>query len=189
MNNIYVSPNSPTYFEWLTSQVDPFVGRGSHIRFFTILHNTTYVPMMDLDENRAVDGVNLREIYVRNYNLDVSSDLVVDTPCSMLEFLVALASRMNYIYSHTNENCTTQMFWEMMDNIGFGYYTTTDDSFAMNPELENQFEETIDAVIHRVYSADGAGNLFPLKNPKYDQRNVEVWYQMNSYLIEKMGVG
>lgn len=188
MNSIYASPGgSPTYFEWLTSMVDPFVGRGSHTQFFTVLNNMTYVSMMELDNNRISDGVGLRDIYTRTYDISVDSDVIVDSPCSVLEFLVALASRMNYIYSQTNENCTSQMFWDMMDNIGFDYYTTTNDSFAMNPELVENLQDAIDVVMYRLYSPDGSGNLFPLKNSRYDQRNVEVWYQMNQYLIEKMG--
>lgn len=188
-NPIYVSPGpSPTYFEWLTSMVDPFTGRGDHGHFFTVLHNMTYIPMMELDNNRVSDGIGLRELYARNYDIQVDGKILIDSPCSMLEFLVALASRMNYIYSQTNENCTSEMFWDMMDNIGFSYYTTTDNSFAMRPEMNSELENAIETVIYRRYSPNGEGNLFLLKNPKYDQRNVEVWYQMNQYLIEKMEI-
>lgn len=188
-NPIYVSPGpSPTYFEWLTSMVDPFSSRGNHGRFFTILQNMVYVPVMELDNNRVSDGIGLRDVYVRNYDIHVDSDLLIDSPCSVLEFLVALASRMNYIYSQTSENCTYEMFWDMMSNIGFDYYATTDDSFALRPETESELKNAIEAVIYRKYSPDGSGNLFKIENPKHDQRDVEVWYQMNQYLIEKMGI-
>lgn len=189
INPIYVSPGpSPTYFEWLTSMVDPFTERGNHNHFFSILHNMTYIPMIELDNNRVSDGIGLRELYARNYDIRVDGEILIDSPCSMLEFLVALASRMNYIYSQTNENCTSEMFWDMMGNIGFSYYDTTDNSFAARPEMNSELENAIEMVVYRRYSPNGEGNLFLLKNPKHDQRNVEVWYQMNQYLIEKMGI-
>ena len=42
----------------------------------------------------------------------------------------------------------------------------------------------LNKIIDRGYSRRGVGGLFPLKYSKNDQRKVELWYQMHSYLIE-----
>lgn len=190
MDNIYTPKVIPTYFEWLKNIVDPFVYRGNHEHFFEILHSMTYVPVLDLDHNREMDGVGLRDIYVRGYGIDCSEiGLVLDSPCSVLEFLVALAQRMDYIYSSTDRRYFSELFWEILHNIGLDWQTTTDNDFERDPEaFQDRIYSAIDMVQNRTYEPDGIGNLFPLRNPKEDQRNVEIWYQMNQYLIEKMGI-
>lgn len=190
MNNIYTPNVTPTYFEWLKNTVDSFVGRGQHEHFFNILHSMAYIPILDLDRNREVDGVGLRDIYLRGYGIDVSeSDVVIDSPCSVLEFLVALAERMDYIYSPSERRCVADLFWEIMGNIGLNYQTTTDNDFQKDPQTFHEMvESAIDMVQNRTYQPNGTENLFPLRNPEEDQRNVEVWYQMNRYLVERMGI-
>lgn len=190
MNNIYTPKVIPTYFEWLKNTVDPFVGRGTHECFFNALHSMAYVPIMELDRNREMDGLGLRDVYIRGYGIDSSdSDLVVDSPCSVLEFLVSLANKMDYIYSPTETRHLSALFWEIMGNIGLDYSSTTDSDAQKDPSMfHDRIQSAIDMVQNRTYQPDGTGNLFPLKNPKEDQRNVEVWYQMNQYLIEKMGI-
>ena len=46
----------------------------------------------------------------------------------------------------------------------------------------------LDGFINRQYEANGEGGLFPLKGVCEDQREVEIWYQMNAYLYEHHGV-
>ena len=38
--------------------------------------------------------------------------------------------------------------------------------------------------VERRYKRSGEGGLFPLKNAAKDQRKVEIWYQLSSYLLE-----
>jgi hypothetical protein len=40
-------------------------------------------------------------------------------------------------------------------------------------------------VIHRYYQPNGHGGFFPLENPQDDQRHVELWYQLNEYVMER----
>lgn len=190
MANIYTPKVVPSYFDWLKNTVDPFVTRGHHEHLFNILHSLAYVPILDLDHNREMDGVGLRDIYLRGYGIDsFESDEIVDSPCSVLEFLVALAQRMDYIYSPTARRYLSELFWEILHNIGLDCQTTTDDDFECGSEaFQDRVYSAIDMVENRTYAPDGTGNLFPLKNPTEDQRNVEIWYQMNQYLIEKMGI-
>lgn len=190
MNNIYTPKIIPSYFDWLKNTVDPFVTRGHHEQLFDILHSLVYAPILDLDHNREMDGVGLRDIYLREYGIDnFESDETIDSPCSVFEFLVALSQRMDYIYSSADRRRLSELFWEILHNIGLDYQTTTDNDFEIDPQaFQDRVYSAIDMVEKRTYASNGTGNLFPLSNPKEDQRNVEVWYQMNQYLIEKMGI-
>jgi hypothetical protein len=43
-------------------------------------------------------------------------------------------------------------------------------------------------IMDRRYERNGQGGLFPLRKPAMDQRDVEIWYQANAYMIEKEGL-
>lgn len=45
-------------------------------------------------------------------------------------------------------------------------------------------EDILNTVVWRTYEPNGSGGLFPLRYAHQDQRKVELWYQMNAYLIE-----
>jgi hypothetical protein len=62
-----------------------------------------------------------------------------------------------------------------LDAFDDGNFDTMDDSEVM---------KILDRIIERTYQRNGVGGLFPLKRDKKDQRKVELWYQMNAYLIE-----
>lgn len=175
--------NDKSYFEWLKSQVEYFDTAGDHEFLFKKLYEKEYYPLIDRDQNRFDDGVALRNEY-KNY-IFPDEDLVIDTPCSVLEFLVALARRMNYIYARIDEDCTPDMFWLMLENIEL---ESMEDETYFDFGGDNFVDEKISMVLDRTYGNDGDGNLFPLSNPRTNQRNVEVWYQMNQYLNEKMGL-
>lgn len=169
------------YFIWLKSQIEYFDDAGNHDFLLKRLYNKEYYALMDRDQNRLDDGLALRDEYYNYFSTD--DGMVIDTPCSVLEFLVALARRMNYIYARVDEDCTEDMFWLMLENI---------DLSEMEDEVYFDFggdvfvDEKIDMVLDRAYDDAGNGNIFPLKNPRTNQRNVEIWYQMNQYLNEKM---
>ena len=44
--------------------------------------------------------------------------------------------------------------------------------------------EAFQMINERSYAFDGYGGLFPLRKPHQDQRNIEIWYQMQAYLME-----
>jgi len=46
-------------------------------------------------------------------------------------------------------------------------------------------DDILDRVIHRKYKANGEGGFFPLKETNNDQRDVELWYQMSEYVLER----
>lgn len=168
-----------TYFEWLERQVTYFDDSYTYHNLLGKLYSLPYIPVIDMDQNRALDGIHIRNDYFGEYGEDQN---IIDSPCSFLEFLLGLARRMNYIYGDVYEDRTKDCFWTLIRNIGLK--ELYDKTYEVNPE--RIVEEAVDRVNNRTFETDGFGGLFPLQNPRENQRNVEVWYQMNQYLAEAM---
>jgi hypothetical protein len=45
-------------------------------------------------------------------------------------------------------------------------------------------EIILEDLIWRTYRPNGQGGFFPLKNPQEDQTKIEIWYQLNEYVME-----
>lgn len=166
-----------TYLDWLKSQVEYFDGP-RHNSLLDKLYSIAYIPLLERDWNRYEDGIALRNEYFGGKRPD---DNIIDSPCSFLEFLIALARRMNYIYAEVHEDRTQDCFWMMINNLVINF---VDDIW--DEECNQIIDLAVTRVVERIYDPDGNGGLFPLANPPTNQRNVEVWYQMNQYLAELM---
>jgi hypothetical protein len=55
-----------------------------------------------------------------------------------------------------------------------------------DPPDESVISDIVDRVTDRRYATNGAGGLFPLQNAEQDQRKIELWYQANAYLLERL---
>lgn len=168
-----------TYLEWLKSQVTYFEDSSTYHNLLEKLYSLEYIPVIDMDQNRALDGVHIRNDYFGEYGKDEN---IIDSPCSFLEFLLGIARRMNYIYADIHEDRTKDCFWTLIRNIGLKELN----DLAKDEYLNSTVEEVVDRVNNRTFEKDGFGGLFPLQYPRENQRNVEVWYQMNQYLAEAM---
>lgn len=165
------------YFHWLYGQVDSVKRRNpSHTYWtlFKILFTTEFVWIVANDDNRVEDGKDLRDEFFEECNIDRVDRDWIELGCSMLELLIALSRRAAFEDDHTPR----QWFWTMMHNIGLADYNDA------RPIPKAAVEETLDRIIFRTYKPDGSGGLFPLRRPQQDQRGVELWYQLNAYLLE-----
>ncbi len=164
------------YFEWLVRKVS---GDEQSIDFLYELHLYEFIPILDMDINRLDDGLYLRREFGLDYGYEGFS--MSDRPCSFLEFMVGLASRMNELTQEIEEPPKIdRWFWELIVNLEL-----PEDHRNWRIELPN----IIDRVINREYNFDGSGGLFPLEDPETDQRELEIWYQMNQYLAENYFYG
>lgn len=172
------------YFAWLYSLVDTGDReRKQYWRLLGRLHKKEFVWFIPNDDNRAIDGIALREHFADDYSLDKEDCLrCLDGPCSFLEMLIAMSFRCaNDIY---DDESNIDIFWEMLDNIGLIGREFQDGYFG--PEQIMKVDEAVGKVVTRGYCKDGkGGGLFPLEHPEKDQRRVELWYQMQSYILEK----
>lgn len=156
------------YFEWLLSVIDSGNRVKQYLGMLDILFNTEFYWVIDFDYNRACDGLDLRDGYIPRD----------ESPCSVLEMMVALAIRMEGILMEegTSDN-TSEWFWIMVDNLGL-----------LNQTNEKLDAHEVDLKVHnfleRDYQYDGTGGLFRLCNPPDDLRTVEIWIQMNWFINE-----
>lgn len=134
-----------------------------------------------LDENRAIDGLELRKRYLdlhREWD-EESQDLLLGQPATFFEVVIALARRIEFeLYSPTSKATVGDYFWELIQNIGLSEFI----DHNANPD---HLWCVVTRVIDRDYEYDGTGGLFPLQHPRQDQRNVELWNQMHRYLAEQ----
>lgn len=163
------------YYTWLLDKVGVTVNeRQTYSFLFNELFKRDFVWTVDRDENRASDGEDLRK------DFEEETGLLTDnySSCSMLEMLVALSIRCeDDIMGLPDEDNTYQWFWQMLRNLGL-------DSFTNQRWNPMQVDRILNRLIFRRYDRNGNGGLFPLKNAKTDQRGVEIWYQMGSWLCE-----
>jgi hypothetical protein len=171
------------YFEWLYSQIArPNMRRKAHNhRYLTIqLHNKEFVWFVPNDDNRMQDGRDLRHEYAQERKL--VGYLPTDwyhAPCSMLEMLVALARQLGF---QTGDEPGV-WFWHLIENLDLLKFNDA----HYDERAERIIDHVLDRVISRTYGMSGAGGLFPLKHAQEDQREVELWRQLNAYLIELFG--
>ena len=163
------------YFAWLVSQVSSVKSRvrsQTHWSLLRLLHDKEFAWFVPNDDNRVEDARQLKCEFLEARGIDYEPRHGL---CSFLEMMLALSRRLSFEAGRSAK----WWFWHLMKNIGLSGYN---DAVAFTVE---EVDEALDAIIWRTYSPDGVGGLFPLENPAEDQRKVEIWYQMNGYLIER----
>ena len=160
------------YYDWLLDKVgvkDDDSGAATVVR---CLYRADFYWLVDNDDNRAADGLVLRTTFMdmEGWNTEPWSDI----GCTVLEMLIGLASRIDSDIMWDGEHdSTAKWFWEMVNNLDMDWLDPDD------------ILECIDRFLSREYDYNGVGGIFPLlKGASEDQRNVEIWYQMQSYLME-----
>jgi hypothetical protein len=139
------------------------------------LFTTEFVWFVPNDDARCDDGKELRVEFLMDAEIPEVDPAWMDQGCSYLEMLIALARRMAYQMDMRPKDA----FWILISNIGL---TECNDSYQGHiPEI---VEEVTDQLTFRTYSPSGQGGLFPLRYPYEDQTKVEIWYQMNAYILE-----
>lgn len=171
-----MEPLDEMYFKWLYGLVNQSSRNPSpsYWRLFKKLHCKEFVWVVPNDDNRLEDGKELRYAFIDDVGL-MDVDLSwVNLGCSMLELFIGLSRRLSFEAGGEPR----EWFWRLMTNLHLEYYSD-------NERIpENEIDEILDRVIWRTYDWDGQGGLFPLKFPTEDQRHVELWYQLNAYVME-----
>jgi len=163
------------YLEWLYSLVGRQAENVDHWHLMKQLNSRefVYLPETPSDENRWEDGVALRRKFmVRHRTINVDKGWL-EMGCTVLEMLVGLAERLSFELDGT----IGSWFWHLIDNLGLTRYS--DGRWS-----GRAIDQAIERLVWRQYSYDGSGGLFPLQRPHQDQRRVELWFQMESYMLE-----
>ena len=169
------------YFEWMCSHVCNEKQRLQYSELLRFLFNREFTYILPLDENRALDGVELRYRYGREADISRSRvELVLDIrPCTVLEMLVALSIRIEETIMDNPEegDRTPEWFWMMLYNLELTPYE--DSNFS-----EEQVEFIVNRFLERIYDTDGKGGLVYIRNPRSNLRDVEIWYQLMWYISD-----
>lgn len=172
-------PLDEVYFKWLYRQVAPLRLKNPQRTYWSLLRHLfekEFVWFIPNDDNRAMDGVELRDEFLEKEGLVGGQDWMT-LECSMLEMLIALSRRLSFLGGGASMDC----FWQMMRNVGLDRFNDLD--------YDGDYVEMVCHMInHRTYDEDGHGGLFPLSRERneIDQRKVELWYQMNSFIMEHL---
>lgn len=144
------------YFTWLNFLVE---APENYSLLMIKLHRTAYIWIIERDGDRAADGKSLRYKYAIGVTDDSKEiDEIKDFlsgPCSVLEFLVALARRieLNIMADPDIGDRTSEWFREMLDNLDLLKYDDKNYSEIAVDYILNRFME-------RKYGDDGVGNIF-----------------------------
>ena len=181
--------NTLNYYDWLKMVCFNHSNTVSNKYTWLLykLHSTKFIYTLRMDENRYIDGINLRGRFLNEIDSSDSSLVTNCIPpelnggCSMLEMMVALAIKCEEeIMSNESIGDRTSMwFCEMLINMGLWKYT--DLYISQSPNSKNEISTIIDNVLNRRYARDGTGGLFKT-NDGTDMLTTDIWYQMCKYL-------
>jgi hypothetical protein len=169
--------NQPTqidveYYEWLKGQVEIPNGK-SYNDLFERMHNLEFVWTVPNDDNRVQDGLDLRYEFLRERGLEFNTTEL--TGVTVLEVLIALSRRVAF----TGGGEPEQWAWRLMKNLRL--HKSSD---PLGETKLARVNDILDTLIWRTYERDGRGGFFPLNHPDEDQTKVEIWFQMNKYVLE-----
>lgn len=171
-------PLDETYLQWLYRQVaDPAERRASRSYWNLLrqMYTHEFVWLIPNDDNRVEDGRALRREFVSAMGYRSVDRNWLELGCSTLEVLIALSRWLSF---EADEGEPADWFWHMMRNLGLNVWND-----RRHIPVED-VEDVLDRLMWRQYEPTGEGGLFPLSYPSEDQRKVEIWYQLNAYLIE-----
>lgn len=168
------------YLNWLAGQIANVKTRNkvrTHWNLFQQLYETIFVAIVPHDENRIADGRDLRHEFLAEFE-DEQGDLEwMRSPCSMLELLLILSRQLAF----EMDDDVAPWFWHLIEVLELEEFN----DHEYDDESREVISNTLDRVIWRHYEPNGQGGLFPLRSPNEDQRDVELWYQLNAYLLEQ----
>ena len=172
-------PLDESYFVWLYGQVadpDSSVRRRSYWGLFRILYSTEFSTFaVERDQNRAEEArYELRHEFIRETGRRSNREWM-DLGCSILELMVDLARLLSFEAGGRSH----YWFWRLVENLGLLQYNDARRLPARH------IHKVLEDLIERRYNYNGLGGFFPLREPPVDQRNTELWYQLNYYVLEQ----
>lgn len=148
------------------------------------LSHTIYCSLNPRDTNRIYDAIDFRYRFGAELNIprEIIDRELKDHDVSVLEVMISLSF---YCYENVSQyslSCqmdTSSWFKDMLKSLGL---------FNMNDQNFNYdiFEERMKKFLKGDIYPNGRGGLFTVNNPTVDMRNLELWYQMNHYINEKI---
>lgn len=173
------------YFRWLYSHFGVVSDKNPSHTYWILseqLFNTPFIYYVPNDENRAADGIDLRNTFMDDSGWQLTR-IFLNSECSILEMLIALADRAAFSGGDLGiAEGIGEWFHIFLRHLGLTEYT--DDLYSNDITASRNVDQIIDGFNRRTYSFEGIGGLFPLRNAQNDQATVELWYQLETYILE-----
>lgn len=178
MNNLYAL-NS--YYQWLCRMAFPNDNiRGRYDKLLTALNSSLFGYILPMDENRLIDGVELRIKFCNISGLDARclNGLMDSNICSVLEMMIALAIKCdeNVMFDFEKGSRVHIWFFEMLRSLGLDEFDNVNFDRPMCEFIIKRF-------LNMDYERNGKGGLFTVNN-NVDMRSIDIWYQLCFYLEE-----
>lgn len=164
------------YLRWLDHQLtsessQPTRGYSDLVQ---VMFDTPFAWSVPMDDNRMADAMELRSEFAEGHGVPrmVMEEL---GPCSFIEVLIGLSRRMSFIAGGSSPRWA----WQLLVNLRLERMWD-----RLSRSKMQQVLHILETVIQRTYEPNGVGGFFPLAWPDRDQTQVELWYQMNSYVEE-----
>lgn len=160
------------YFDWLVSQIR-IAGqvKRTYNGLFDFLHHREFECVHPRDENRVQDARDLRDHF--------SGGRKTRTPdlefVSVLEVIIAVSRKAAFVAGGPPKDWA----WILIDNLGLVQFHD-----PLTHHYVSAVESIVQNLLARTYRPDGYGGFFPLNYPKEDQRQIEIWHQLNEYVNE-----
>ncbi len=166
-------PLEVEYFNWLRAKVLP-TNTNTYYDLMRILYTTEFVWFISGDRNRKEDGLELRCYFLNETRRE--KDLTWwNEPCSVLEFLIALAQRASF----QTDIPARDWFWTFLTNLEL------DEFRQVSSSDQSIVEEILYTFVQRMYEPNGRGGIFPMQYTENDQREIEIWYQLAEYIDDQ----
>lgn len=168
------------YLEWLYENfIGSITNKNPNSTYWKLAHQLYTMPFTHHirdDKNRAEDGKSLQDSFFEARNIQ---DVEINwqwREASVLEVLIGLAVRAAFETGEEPGN----WFWKFLRHL---------DLHSYNDRVYSRIvEEEVDAIVRRwldrEYDKNGVGGIFPLKNARQDQTQINLWYQLQAYLLE-----
>lgn len=168
------------YFDWLCRFINRGVGSRDTSHYSNLLFYLFDIPFtytIDMDENRAEDGIQLRYQFASEYDISDVDLYLNDRCCSIFEMMIALSIRMEDSIMEDPDigSRVAYWFWGMIKSLGLINCDDYSFDYAYVKTVINRF-------LNHDYLANGRGGLFTVENSKKDMRTIEIWYQMYEYV-------
>lgn len=164
------------YFRWLVEQVREEGAHPEHTYWdvLRIMHETEFLWQVPNDDNRIVDGREVKAEFLLPRGVEFEPG-EPGGAASCLEVMIGISRRLAWVAGESAEGWA----WQLLCNLGL--HRMPD---PLSRAKAARVEDILSVLIWRNYDPDGSGGFFPLAWPKGDQRQTEIWYQMQAYAME-----
>ena len=171
------------YYLWLLEIVDNDIYHvEDYDEMLWQLFDTDFHWVIENDANRASNGLDLRYEYEHVYGGGLPLDME-NKEASVLEVLIALAINWEHeiTYDFRIGDRSAVWFWTMIGNLGLLEMP----NWAYDPDFVG---DTLEIWMNREFQIDGSGSPFPVKFGNEDQRKVEIWLQLQQFVLENVEI-